>query len=149
MRKLFILGIVLIVILGGWFYWKKVDNAGTKMMATAKTVGKGEYVTVSGKLRRNFFGDFTAGGYKFDPDNKTYWSCVDKSKSRDEIIPMGDYVNSFMYYMRESINLAPLQVTLLTKSKDDGWVQVTGDLDKKKHLFTTTKAVLIYDCPKE
>lgn len=149
MKRFFLFVIIAFVLFVCFFFLKKLDNPGSKVVEMPKTFGKGEHVTVSGKLKRTLFGDYTAGGYKFELNPRLYWSCIDKSKSKDEIINMGDYVNSYLFYMRESINVNELTVLLDKKSKDNGWVQVTGDLDKKKHLFTTTKAVLIYDCPKD
>mgnify|MGYP001584044866 CR=1 FL=1 len=59
-------------------------------------------------------------------------------------VDMGDYVNSFRYYQRPSQDLEPLKVLL----KSGTTIQVTGELEKPKHLFTSTKAILVYGCPK-
>lgn len=139
-----VIGIILLTIsLGGWWYWSSTDNTGVKMTTTPKTVGIGEYTTIFGKLRKNIWGKYTIGGYPFELNDRTYWSCIDTAKTKGEMVNMGDYVNSFMYYQRMSQDLAPLKVLL--NSKKQG--QVTGELDKIKNLFTSTKAVLVYDCP--
>lgn len=137
--KLFVVLGVIVSILAGWWYWSITANLGTKTTTTPKTVGSGEYTTILGKLRKNILGKYTVAGYAFDFDDRTYWSCTD----RKDIVNMGDHVNSFMYYQRKSQDLIPLRELLKTKKI----VQVTGELDKIKHLFTTTKAILIHDCP--
>lgn len=142
--------IVVVIIFGclGLWYWNTVDNAGTKITTTPKTVGVGEYTTVLGKLRKNIWGKYTVGnGYSFEPSERVYWSCIDKSKSRTLILDIGDYVNSFMYYKRESRDYPPLLALLETQSRRGGWVQITGELNKNKHLFISTKVILFHDCP--
>jgi hypothetical protein len=143
--KYFIVMVILLISLSGWWYWSLTDNFDMRMVVTPKTLGKGEYTTIQGKLRKNIFGKYTIGGNVFELNDRVYWSCIDKSKIGNEIVNMGDFVNSFKYYQRLSQDLDPLK--LLLKSKMLG--QVTGELNKEKHLFTTTKAVIVYDCPKE
>jgi hypothetical protein len=147
MKLIVLLLSMVLLISSTWYIWKYLDNFGSKIIVNPKTFGKGEYVTVAGKLKTDFYGNYTVGGYGFESNPRLYWSCVDKNKSRDEIINMADFVNSYRFYMRPPINETELAVLLDQKSKDNGWVQVTGELEKKKRLFTSTKAILIYGCP--
>ena len=136
-----VIGVILLTIgLGGWWYWSITDNRGVKMTTTPKTVGAGEYNTILGKLRKNIWGKYTIAGYTFELNDRTYWSCV---KGNDRV-DMSDYVNSFRYYQRPSQDLDPLKVLL----KSGTIIQVTGELEKSKHLFTSAKAILVYGCPK-
>lgn len=143
LKSIVVMLIVIGTTVGIWWGWNKYDNRDVKMVTTPKTVSKGEYTTILGKLRKNIWGKYTIAGYTFELNNRIYWSCVDTAKTKGEMVNMGDYVNSFMYYQRESKDLTPLKVLL--NSKRVG--QVTGELDKTKSLFTSTKAILVYDCP--
>lgn len=138
--KLFVVLRIIVSVLAGWWYWSITASLGTKMVITPKTVGKGEYTTILGKFDKNIWGKYIVSGYTFDFDDRVYWSCTDSQN----IVNMGDYVNSFLYYQRESKDTSPLKELLKTKRT----IQVTGELDKSKQLFTTTKAILLHDCPK-
>lgn len=136
--KLFVVLGIIVSIFAGWWYWSITANLGTKITTTPKTVGGGEYTTVLGKLRKNIWGRYTVSGYVFNFDDRIYWSCTDSN----DVINMNDYVNSSMYYQRKSQDLIPLKELLKTKKI----VQVTGELDRTKSLFTSTKVILVHDC---